>query len=403
MEKYPPPPHLTDLAITQITESHGRERRFRYFSLPNYRIVAEREKIDPSSYSEIDLSQVRDFMPVDENQFYEEENALNAYIDRYHGDQPAEGKTPKKRPNKNPVLPDGTVKKGRPRKQVTIEEPAKGKSAKKRKRGVELPPEAEGAEDGEQGVMAPPTKRRKGQDAAVPPIDEATVDATDVEPATPEVPQKKKRGRPPKKVPEATPQVEQTTPTVTKRRGRPRKATLPPELLQHVDVPSSPSMVPSGPSATRVSNQFVTASPPDAVPSTSQHDIVNQEQPSGELPPGATFDTSIAPALNTSSEIPIDPLLAAEEPPDRRTVSSVSFLFIFLWESHSPDYSLSLLLLFQLQEGKNVLYLMWSPLDLPLNEQSQVFSPRARAQRQISHNPVVKRRFSELFLTTTVS
>ncbi|KAI0080022.1 hypothetical protein K474DRAFT_383634 [Panus rudis PR-1116 ss-1] len=190
-ELAPPPPHLADLAIAQMTENHGRERRFRYFTLPNYRIIMDRENMK-DKYEHIDTSQAGGFLLLDDELFYEDEEELITYVDNYNGPsefkpthQTTKGKEPKimkeskpKTPRKpkvykNPILPDGSVKKGRPRKEWATQRNAEGhetgrKSAKKRKRDeVEadgpVAPSGTTGEDGSALDAPPPPKKRKGR------------------------------------------------------------------------------------------------------------------------------------------------------------------------------------------------------------------------------------------------
>ncbi|EIW64510.1 uncharacterized protein TRAVEDRAFT_139409 [Trametes versicolor FP-101664 SS1] len=200
LEKDPPPAHLADLGVAQLAETHGRERRYKYYTVAHYRAIAEREGFEDNVYGAVDLAGVGGFLPVEADAFYEGEADLVAHIGRLtvtKRDTPASTKGKQKK-RVNPILPDGSVKKGRPRKSAAADgTPASTKKGKKRKR--------EEDEDG-------------GQDGV------ATVDD-----GTEEPPPKKKRGRPPKKAAAATPSAAgvaesaSATPSVAKKRGRPPK------------------------------------------------------------------------------------------------------------------------------------------------------------------------------------
>ncbi|KAI0304649.1 hypothetical protein BC826DRAFT_977421 [Russula brevipes] len=75
LEKVPPPTHLNDLRIVQLMETHGRERRWRYFTFSSYRQIIAKEKLDDkdSPYSSVDLSSVGDFAPCAAEDFYSDQ------------------------------------------------------------------------------------------------------------------------------------------------------------------------------------------------------------------------------------------------------------------------------------------------------------------------------------------
>jgi hypothetical protein len=100
-------------------ETHGRERRHRYYTVAAYRSLVVRENLDPSTagYAKVDFTNVGEFTQTDSSLFYENNNALLTYVERLNGRKVNAGATrAKKHPPKNPILPDGTVKRGRPRK-----------------------------------------------------------------------------------------------------------------------------------------------------------------------------------------------------------------------------------------------------------------------------------------------
>ncbi|KAG7098926.1 hypothetical protein E1B28_000821 [Marasmius oreades] len=94
-EKVPPPSHLSDLGITGLLETNGRERRHRYFTVSAYRNLLDRENLDKSTagLSEMDLSNRGNFLPVDPSAFYENEETDHRYLDGLRGDEPIKNKT----------------------------------------------------------------------------------------------------------------------------------------------------------------------------------------------------------------------------------------------------------------------------------------------------------------------
>ncbi|KAJ6574623.1 hypothetical protein B0H19DRAFT_1124959 [Mycena capillaripes] len=212
-EKYPPPPHLSDLGIAGLMETSGRERRNRYFTIASYQALVAREKLDKDSagYADVDLSKVGDFYPFGPESFYTERAALEKHQDR---DARITRNPARKKQPKNPVLADGTVKKGRPKKERPEGEESKPRKPRKRKL----------AEDEESGPSepkkAPPAKKRRlnakkepGDDLAITQSNpDLATDATNMAPLPP-----KKRGRPPKNVPVDGDDA-------PKKRGRPKKA-----------------------------------------------------------------------------------------------------------------------------------------------------------------------------------
>ena len=82
LEQYPPPPHLADLGICQLQETAGRERRFKYFTMANFHVLAQKENFS-STYLDRDLSCAGNFLNVDSGRFYEDSEELNAYVDAF--------------------------------------------------------------------------------------------------------------------------------------------------------------------------------------------------------------------------------------------------------------------------------------------------------------------------------
>ena len=126
MDKVPPPTHLSDLRIVQLMETHGRERRWRYFTFASYREIIANEKLDDQDgpYSLVDFSNVGNFAPFVAEDFYSEVAEINRFTDY------AFSKTGKE---------EGTGK-GAARKRAKAATPTSGisgpkVSGKKRKRG----------------------------------------------------------------------------------------------------------------------------------------------------------------------------------------------------------------------------------------------------------------------------
>jgi hypothetical protein len=126
-------------------ETSGRERRHRYYTVDAYRKLVAQEQLDPSSagFDNVDFTRVGEFSAPDPSAFYENEAVLVKYQDAYKADLSSVAR--KKKPPKNPVLPDGTIKLGRPRKV------ASDKVGEKRKLD-----RLEGST-----FVSPPTKRRR--------------------------------------------------------------------------------------------------------------------------------------------------------------------------------------------------------------------------------------------------
>ncbi|KAH9081835.1 hypothetical protein EDB83DRAFT_2310160 [Lactarius deliciosus] len=83
LEKVPPPTHLSDLGIAQLMETHGRERRWRYFTVASYRTIIANEKLDDQDgpYSSTDFSNVGNFAPLVAEDFYGDTTELNRFMD----------------------------------------------------------------------------------------------------------------------------------------------------------------------------------------------------------------------------------------------------------------------------------------------------------------------------------
>jgi len=83
LDKVSPPSHLSDLRIVQLMETHGRERRWRYFTFASYREIIANEKLDDQDgpYSSVDFSNVGNFAPFVAEDFYSDVAELNHFTD----------------------------------------------------------------------------------------------------------------------------------------------------------------------------------------------------------------------------------------------------------------------------------------------------------------------------------
>ncbi|KAI0670210.1 hypothetical protein C8Q78DRAFT_1039662 [Trametes maxima] len=257
LEKDPPPSHLADLGIAQLAETHGRERRYKYYTVAHYREIAEKEGFEDRGYRDVDLSSVGGFLPVSAAEFYAGKDKLVSHVSALALAKRGGPSTSKKK-RVNPILPDGSVKKGRPRKSALPDgTPTTSKKGKKRKR-EDLAGEGEVQGDVAAGATdEPPTKRKRGRARknAEPPADvEGTPAVVGVEAAsaTPSV-ARQKRGHSLKQTPVAQYQDGESASAAAgrssqisapERGGRPSaKSLAPPE--EDVFGPAPPSVKPA--------------------------------------------------------------------------------------------------------------------------------------------------------------
>lgn len=199
LEKSPPNSNMLDFGVTVMDETYGRERRHRWFTFKGYKALLNQEDINEVEHElVVDLANAGGFTGVSPELFYDTLGQLHQYQDTDTRDETAK----KRKPPKNPILPDGTVKKGRPRKD-------QGETNKRKKEEL-------GEDDVVSGQAHPP-KRTKVAAAGGGGVFEAGQGMPVAEP-TP-----KKGGRPPKRKPVGEPS---TTPTPRKR-GRPPKNHTP--------------------------------------------------------------------------------------------------------------------------------------------------------------------------------
>lgn len=85
MERQAPPPHLADLSVVQLSETHGRERRHRFFTLEGYSNLVAREGLEQPStrYTVEDLARAGYFMLERKMDFYETQDDLRAFYGRW--------------------------------------------------------------------------------------------------------------------------------------------------------------------------------------------------------------------------------------------------------------------------------------------------------------------------------
>ena len=196
-----PNSNMVDFGVTAVDETYGRERRHRWFTFKGYKALLNRERIAEAEHElPVDLENTGGFTEMSPELFYGSQDQLHQ-----HQDTTAREDTTKKKrkPPKNPILPDGTVKRGRPRKDQS--------GTNKRKREGEDPADGDGADN-----RPRPPKRAKNAAAG----EDSVADANQGTPVTEPTP--RKRGRPPKR------KLEGESPAAPlRKRGRPPKHRTP--------------------------------------------------------------------------------------------------------------------------------------------------------------------------------
>ena len=252
MDKVPPPTHLTDLRIVQLMETHGRERRWRYFTFASYREIIANEKLDDQDgpYSCVDFSNVGNFAPFVAEDFYSDVAEFNRFADyafSKDGKEEGTGKAAARKRAKTaaPTTRPTVSGKKRKRAEAGLDTHADGdNSHTPRKRGRPRKVAAE-SHDGANAVEkgATTTRGRRPGESLGSTQPEGTIISNDRHSPSPKV--SRKRRRPPDDnhgtefVPEA--------PLPPKRRCKPRKrlTSRPPTddtghpPLQNVDNPSN--------------------------------------------------------------------------------------------------------------------------------------------------------------------
>ena len=228
-EKNHPPSHLRDLGIVGLMETHGRERRHRYYTLASYRSLVAQENLQGSDeYANIDLENIGGFAHFDLCVFYEDDATLHAYQDTF------------KVREKGTSLPKGTAKRGRPRKNPSTTNVASGVVIDESEKNVD-----EKAHDSDVPSDRPSKPKnshpRKKQRVDAGEVEIPVKDSLQqIEPQDQSIPVAKKRGRPRKVKPvslvaEAGPSTHPQTSlggianegsvpgdSSTRKRGRPR-------------------------------------------------------------------------------------------------------------------------------------------------------------------------------------
>ena len=205
MDKVPPPTHLSDLRIIPLMETHGRERRWRYFTFASYREIIANEKLDDQDgpYSSVNFSNVGNFAPFAAEDFYNDVVELNRLMDY------AFSKTGK--------MATSAIGKKRKRGEAgldTLADHAPRKCGRPRKHPIE------GANATKKGAT---TRHDRGQSSSDECLGstqpEGTIISNDHHSTPPKVPRKRRRPPDDNHASEFVPEVS----VVPRRRGRPRK------------------------------------------------------------------------------------------------------------------------------------------------------------------------------------
>jgi hypothetical protein len=255
-----------------VTETHGRERRHRYYTYRGYRSLLARENLeDDGPHSSADLSRAGGFFQLPTSEFWNTEEQLFKYQDNFRDQDPRMKN--KKSLYKNPIMPDGSVKKGRPRKDGSTQT-GRGKKRKK----AEEKNEASGEDD----LPEPPAKRRKNKDSD-PVMDPVLIEEGEGS-VTP-----KRRGRPPK----ATAKVAEPEST-PKKRGRPLKIR---------QDPPSPAAEESKETVVEVVDMPETADVAQLDPAASSHQLQPAEADRSSIAAGNSMEVSHAAS---PTAVPLD-------------------------------------------------------------------------------------------------
>ena len=249
-EKSRPNPNMLDFGVKAMDETYGRERRHRWFTLKGHKALLDQENINEAEHElPVDLANTGGFTDISPELFYDTLDQLHLHQDT---DAREETMKKKRKPPKNPILPDGTVKRGRPRKNQP------GTSKRKRE---------DLAKDDEEDSQARPSKRAK----TVPAGGNVVIDADQGAPAAEPTP--RKRGRPPKRKPEGEPPA---IPTPRKRGRPPKKRT--PTITEEQETQDRGEQTPStiGPSVSAQEAIPGTARDMDELPVLSYPEVSEQ-------------------------------------------------------------------------------------------------------------------------------
>lgn len=189
MEKNPPPSHLADLGTIYVAETHGRERRRRYFTVANYQALVTREGHETTV--NVDLSRTGGFSELHEKQFFNTLEELAHYTDNFCLDADGASKSVFKanqKNKKNPVLPDGTRKRGRPRKDNAITKEVRksndafgsspgstSRISNKRKHEIEEGETVTNEEKAEANEEPPETPKKRGRPRKKPRLESTSI------------------------------------------------------------------------------------------------------------------------------------------------------------------------------------------------------------------------------------
>lgn len=347
----PPPPHLRDFAITQLTEQHGKQRQYKYFTIPHFVEVAERDEL-PMPKGDISLDRVKEYMAVEAGQFYKDYAEFSEYVDTIKATEgnsaSAKFKTPKKkgRPLKASTGEQSQRGKKRKRDEDAEDAPAESASAPPKKRGrprkLPLPEDVDG-EAGSASAPAAPKKRGRPRKHPLPEAAEGAEGGEGGSVSAPVVP--KKRGRPRKHpLPETTEAGNEegtsvSAPAAPKKRGRPRKHPLP----EAMDVDGGDGETASSPPAALADASITEDAPAEAdaqqdgtsddvqVPESASASVVKKKRgrPSKKdleeravaaaVAASAAVTTSVPPTREASASAdPVEESASAAEAPPKR-------------------------------------------------------------------------------------
>ncbi|KAI0095273.1 hypothetical protein BDY19DRAFT_917063 [Irpex rosettiformis] len=302
------PGHIRDLGVIQVTESHGRERRYKYFTFANYQKIVEKEKL-ASPYPEGFFDDTGGFLPVEEDQFYTTETELFKYVTGQIKSMKGKGKE-----KANTGAKISTRKAKRKRGDADSEDLSIEDVSAEGETSTSIPP--------------PPPKRKRGRPPKNRPLDTATpvVTATPTDnntsatsqivtlpPPSPTPP--RKRGRPRK-----NPPVEPVEKPVPKKRGRPpknRASVDQTELIIRSYVPPVPQAESSTAQRNAAKSSTFIAGGPAQVPGEIAPTPSATVSPSEDMtvPENREPDVVSQPLVESSLEAPISEAAPSTEPP----------------------------------------------------------------------------------------
>jgi oxalate---CoA ligase len=314
LDKAPPPSHLSDLRIVQLMETHGRERRWRYFTFASYRDIIANEKLDDQDgpYASVDFSNVGNFAPFVAGDFYAdiaELSRITDYAFTKSGKVEDVGEDAAlKRVKKLATPSSGLTGRGNKRKRgeagLDVDADGEvGRTPRKRGRPRKHPVESQHDATDATGKAATPTgdnghRRQNGPGEDLEAIQEgATSTANDHHSPSPGV--LRKRHHPPDDsvVPEAS---------KPKKRGRPRKRPPSPPPVDELVVHPSPQKD-IYPFNVQVARRPLPEPPPNADTNAAEAQHINhaevspQPEHTSTVPPGS-FSLG-APSMATGPTI----------------------------------------------------------------------------------------------------